>query len=228
MSDRRQTPAIARTVRASWNKRLRPPKLPRMSLELAFTAVGDGPPLVILHGLFGSRRNWARLAQRLGERHRVVTVDLRNHGDSPWAQTMSYREMAEDVAGFLTREGFEGATLLGHSMGGKTAMVLALEQGELISRLIVVDIAPAAYAHTHLPYVKAKQAVDLETVSRRSEVDLVLQEAVPERGLRGFLMHNLVAEGGRLRWRINLEALHDNMDDLVSFPDGLDDLSSSA
>ena len=196
-----------------------------MSLELAFTEVGDGPPLVILHGLFGSRRNWTRLAQRLGERHRVVALDLRNHGDSPWAETMSYREMAEDVADFLTREGLEGATVLGHSMGGKTAMVLALEQGELVSRLIVVDIAPVAYAHTHLPYVKAKQAVDLATVSRRSEVDLVLQEAVPERGLRSFLLHNLVTEGGRLRWRINLEALHDNMDDLVSFPDQLDDLS---
>ena len=196
-----------------------------MSLELSFTEVGEGPPLVILHGLFGSGRNWASLAQRLGEVHRVITLDLRNHGESPWAETMTYREMAEDVADFLTREGLEGATLLGHSMGGKTAMVLALEQGELISRLIVVDIAPVAYAHTHLPYIKAKQAVDLEAVSRRSEVDLVLQEAVPERGLRSFLLHNLVTEGGRLRWRINLEALHDNMDDLVSFPDHLDDLS---
>jgi pimeloyl-ACP methyl ester carboxylesterase len=195
------------------------------TLELAYSETGAGTPLVVLHGLFGSRRNWASLARQLGETHRVFALDLRNHGESPWAETMSYREMAADVAGFLTREGLEGATVLGHSMGGKTAMVLALEQGELVGRLIVADIAPVAYAHTHLPYIKAKQAVNLSTVSRRSEVDLVLQEAIPERGLRSFLMHNLVTEGGRLRWRINLEALHDNMDDLVSFPDHLDDLS---
>lgn len=196
-----------------------------MPLDLSFTEVGEGPPLVILHGLFGSRRNWASLARRLGETHRVVTLDLRNHGDSPWADTMTYREMAEDVATLLTREGLEGATVMGHSMGGKTAMLLALEQGELVSRLIVVDIAPVAYDHTHLPFIKAKQAVDLDAAVRRSEVDLVLREAIPEPGLRSFLMHNLVTEAGRLRWRINLEALHDNMDNLTGYPEDLDGLS---
>jgi esterase len=195
-----------------------------MSLDLSFTETGAGPPLVILHGLFGSNRNWASLARQLGETHRVFALDLRNHGASPWAETMTYREMAEDVAAFLERHGLQGATVLGHSMGGKTAMVLALEQGELVGRLIVVDIAPVAYAHTHLPYIKAKQAVDLDAVERRSEVDLVLQEAIPERSLRNFLMHNLVTEGGRLRWRINLQALHDNMDDLTGYPDDLDGL----
>ena len=197
------------------------------SVALAVREFGEvnARPLVLLHGLFGSARNWQSQARALADEYRVLAMDLRNHGESPWVETMSYREMAEDVASFLTREGLEGATVMGHSMGGKTAMVLALEQGELVSRLIVVDIAPVAYAHTHLPYIKAKQAVDLDAVSRRSEVDLVLQEAIPERGLRSFLLHNLVTEGGRLRWRINLEALHDNMDDLVSFPDPVDDLS---
>jgi len=196
-----------------------------MSLNLSFAEVGTGPPLVILHGLFGSRRNWASLARQLGETHRVFTLDLRNHGDSPWSETMSYREMAEDVGTFLGSHGLDGATLMGHSMGGKTAMLLALEEGDLVSRLIVVDIAPVAYAHTHLPYIKAKQAVDLDAAARRSEVDQVLQEAIPERSLRNFLMHNLVTEGGRLRWRINLQALHDNMDDLTGYPDDLDGLS---
>ena len=191
------------------------------TLELSFTEVGDGPPLLILHGLFGSRRNWASIARQLGEAHRVVTLDLRNHGDSPWAETMSYREMAADVGEFLSREGLEGATVMGHSMGGKTAMMLALERGDLVGRLIVVDIAPVAYGHSHLPYIEAMRAVDLSTVSRRGEVDQALQGAVPDPGLRGFLLHNLATEEGRLRWRINLTAVGNNMDSLIGYPDDL-------
>ena len=195
------------------------------SLDLAFSEVGEGPPLVILHGLFGSSRNWASHARQLGKSHRVFTLDLRNHGDSPWAETMSYREMADDVASFLKRHGLEGATVMGHSMGGKTAMLLALEQGDLVGRLIVVDIAPVPYSHTHLPYIEAMQAVDLSTVGRRGEVDRLLENAVPEPGLRGFLLHNLASEAGRLRWRINLDALGANMDDLIGYPDDLEGLS---
>jgi esterase len=193
-----------------------------MRLDLSFSETGAGPPMVILHGLFGSGRNWASLARQLGERRRVFTLDLRNHGDSPWADTMSYLEMAEDVAAFLARHGLEGATVLGHSMGGKTAMVLALEEGDLVGRLIVVDIAPIAYGHSHLPLIEAMQAVDLEAASRRAEVDKALEDAVPEAGLRAFLLHNLVSEGGRLRWRLNLAALGDSMADLIGYPDDLD------
>jgi esterase len=195
-----------------------------MSLDLSFAEVGAGPPLVILHGLFGSGRNWASLARRLGESHRVFTVDLRNHGRSPWAASMSYREMAADVAAFQTYHGLEGATVMGHSMGGKTAMVLALEQGERVGRLIVVDITPVAYRHSHLPMIEAMRAVDLEAASRRGDVDEALKFAVPDIGLRGFLLQNLVSEAGRLRWRLNLKAIADNMDGLIGYPGDLDGL----
>jgi pimeloyl-ACP methyl ester carboxylesterase len=189
-----------------------------MTLELAYTETGEGPPLVILHGLFGSSRNWGSIARRLGETHRVFAVDLRNHGASPWADTMDYGEMAEDLRAFLARHGLAGAVVMGHSMGGKTAMRLALDHGGDVGRLIVVDIAPVAYDHSHGPMVEALRAVDLAAAGRRAEVDRQLQAAIPEAALRSFLLHNLVSEDGRLRWRINLAALAASMDALIEFP----------
>lgn len=192
-----------------------------MTLELAYTETGEGPALVILHGLFGSGRNWASVARKLGETHRVFTVDLRNHGASPWAETMDYAEMADDVRAFLVRYGLAGATVMGHSMGGKTAMRLALEHEGDVGRLIVVDIAPVAYTHTHLPFVEAMRAVDLAAAGRRADVDEQLQAAIPEAAMRGFLLHNLIAEDGRLTWRINLAALATNMPALIGYPEDL-------
>lgn len=196
-----------------------------MPLELSFSEIGSGPPLVILHGLFGSGRNWATVAKTLAEDHRVFTLDLRNHGASPWAETMDYRELADDVRAFLERHGLEGATVLGHSMGGKTAMLLALEQGDAVGCLIVVDIAPVAYGHTHAPAIEALRAVDLAAAGRRGEVDRALQPEIPDPVLRGFLLHNLVSEDGRLGWRINLEALAENMEVLTGYPDDLTGLA---
>lgn len=189
-----------------------------MSLELSYSEYGTGPPLVILHGLFGSARNWTTIAKQLAEAYHVYTLDLRNHGASPWASSMTYPEMADDVRAFLERHGLEGATLLGHSMGGKTAMLLALEHGRLVGRLIVADIAPVTYGHTQLPYVDAMLGADLGTATRRSEVDRQLGPRIPEAALRGFLLQNLVMEDGRLRWRINLGALAENMDVLAGYP----------
>ncbi len=196
-----------------------------MTLELAYTETGEGPPLVILHGLFGSSRNWASVARRLSETHRVFAVDLRNHGVLPWAESMDYGEMAEDVRAFLARHGLAGATVMGHSMGGKIAMRLALEHGRDVGRLIVVDIAPVAYTHTHRPTVEAMRAVDLATTERRADIDQQLQAAIPEAALRSFLLHNLVSADGRLTWRINLAALAANMDTLIGFPEDLADLT---
>nr|NIR28955.1 alpha/beta fold hydrolase [Gammaproteobacteria bacterium]NIR82560.1 alpha/beta fold hydrolase [Gammaproteobacteria bacterium]NIR88607.1 alpha/beta fold hydrolase [Gammaproteobacteria bacterium]NIU03701.1 alpha/beta fold hydrolase [Gammaproteobacteria bacterium]NIV51036.1 alpha/beta fold hydrolase [Gammaproteobacteria bacterium] len=116
-----------------------------MALELSHRRYGAGPPVVILHGLFGSAHNWQTIARGLAATHCVYTLDLRNHGDSPWKAAMSYPEMAADVRHTLSRLGLRAPALVGHSMGGKVAMRLALEQPEHVAALVVVDIAPVAY-----------------------------------------------------------------------------------
>lgn len=191
-------------------------------LPLSFLEAGDtvgGTPLLVLHGLFGSARNWQGIARRLGEQRHVYALDLRNHGGAPWAPGMSYPEMAADVLRFLDDRGFPRATVLGHSMGGKTAMALALAHPDRVDRLIVADIAPVAYTHTHAPFVAAMKAARLDGLTRRGEVEAQLAEAVPEASLRSFLLQNLVLEQGAFRWRINLDAIDANMDALIGFPD---------
>src|SRR5205807_1000106 len=126
-----------------------------MPLALAAVEYGAGPPLAILHGLFGSGRNWTSIAQGLAPQHRVTALDLRNHGVSPWAETMGYGEMAEDVRTSLSARGYEHYALLGHSMGGKVAMMAALQHPEMVERLIVADIAPVSYPMRHLYEVEA-------------------------------------------------------------------------
>jgi esterase len=190
-----------------------------MTLELAHDAFGQaGPPVVILHGLLGSARNWTSIAKELAASHRVFAVDLRNHGRSPWAGTMSFDEMAGDVAAFIERQGLGPVTLIGHSLGGKVAMRLALTRPDLIERLVVVDVAPVAYAHTFGPLIEAMRRVDLSAVMRRSDAELQLHGAVPDAALRNFLLQNLVKIDAGFVWRINLDALAANMDELLGFP----------
>ena len=190
-----------------------------MTLELAHDAFGEsGPPVVILHGLLGSARNWTSIAKELAASHRVYALDLRNHGRSPWAATMSFDEMAGDVAAFIERHGLGAVTLVGHSLGGKVAMRLALTRPEPIERLVVVDVAPVAYAHTFGPFIEAMRRVDLSAVQRRSDADLQLQRAVPDAVLRNFLLQNLVKSEAGFVWRVNLEALAANIDELLGFP----------
>lgn len=193
-----------------------------MTVRLEAVGYGEGPPLAILHGLFGSGRNWAAIARRLAAHHRVIALDLRNHGASPWADTMDYAEMAEDVRAILHASGHRRFALLGHSMGGKAAMVLALAHGAEIERLVVVDIAPAAYTAHHLDYVRAMRALDLGGITRRAEADARLAPAVSDAAERGFLLQNLIfpsaAAGGEARWRLNLAAIERALPGLVDFP----------
>lgn len=189
-----------------------------MTVDLAATETGQGTPLLILHGLFGSARNWATIARRLSDAHRVFSLDLRNHGNSPWADRQAYPEMAEDLRAFIVGRGLAPAAVLGHSMGGKAAMWLALEHPETIDRLVVVDMAPVAYSHTQLDYVRAMQAVDMAGVTRRADVDAALVPAVPEPGVRAFLLQNLVQEDGRWAWRVNLDVIARDMADIMDFP----------
>ena len=196
-----------------------------MAVELAHLEHGAerevAPPLLIAHGLFGSARNFHTLGRRLARGRRVLMVDMRNHGQSPWAERNDYEAMAEDLADAIERLTEGRAAVLGHSMGGKAAMTLAGTYPELVEALIVADIAPVAHEHTHLGYVRAMKAVDLDRVRRRSDADPMLAEAIPEAPLRAFILQNLVIEDGRARWRINLDALEANMDALLDFPDDL-------
>jgi len=189
-----------------------------MIVPLAAVEYGAGAPLAILHGLFGSGRNWASIAQRLAEHHRVIAIDLRNHGASPWAETMDYREMADDVRSTMRERGYDRFALLGHSMGGKVAMTAALKHGAAVERLVVVDIAPVAYAASHLGYAQAMRELDLAAIKRRSDADAALAPAIPDAAERAFLLQNLVLEDGRARWRLNLEAIEREMPRLVDFP----------
>jgi esterase len=188
------------------------------AIEYAAGAGGGNPPLAIVHGLFGSGRNWATIAQRLAAHRRVVALDLRNHGASPWADTMDYGELAADIRATLRALGVGRCALLGHSMGGKAAMVAALRHGVEIERLVVVDIAPVAYAPRHLGHLRAMRALDLSHIRRRSDADSALAPAVPDAAERAFLLQNLVFAAGGVRWRFNLAAIEQAMPDLVGFP----------
>jgi pimeloyl-ACP methyl ester carboxylesterase len=178
----------------------------------------DAPPLVIAHGLYGSGRNWGVIARRLADIRDVVAVDMRNHGASPWADSHSYPDLAEDLAQVIASLGGR-VDLLGHSMGGKAAMQLALTQGALVRRLVVADIAPVAYSHDQTRHIQAMRALDLADLDGRAEADRRLAALVEDAGLRAFFLQSLdlKAESGP-RWRLNLDMLEAEMPKIVGWP----------
>ncbi|EME71243.1 hydrolase or acyltransferase [Paramagnetospirillum caucaseum] len=183
----------------------------------AGTGAPDGVPLLILHGLLGSARNWGAVVKTLGERRRVLALDMPNHGASPWSEVMDYPFMAREVAAVIEHLGGRAA-VMGHSMGGKAAMTLALTRPELVERLVVVDIAPVSYNHTFAPFVKAMRAARLAEAASRGEVEAALARTVLDRGVRAFLMQNLEGGAGGYRWRPNLAVLNAHMQDIMEFP----------
>jgi len=189
-------------------------------LEHAADGPEIGPPLLIAHGLFGSARNFNTLGRKLAAGRRVVMVDMPNHGESPWTDEVSYPAMAEALAEAIERLCGGRAVALGHSMGGKAAMALALARPDLLAGLIVADIAPVAYAHAdaHARLVRGMRGIDLSGVTRRSEADAPLAAIVDDPSLRTFLLTNLAIEGGAARWRLNLEALDAGMARLTGWP----------
>ena len=179
-------------------------------------------PLVIAHGLFGSAKNFNSLGRKLAVGRRVVLVDMRNHGESPWDDDVTYAAMASDLASVIEKHCDNKAVVLGHSMGGKAAMALALTRSELLAGVIVADIAPVAYAHTHQPFIQAMRAADLSKVERRSQADPLLADAIPDAMMRAFILQNLVIEEKKARWRLNLKALDEGMPDLIGWDAILD------
>ena len=178
---------------------------------------GGQPPLLIVHGLFGSGRNWGVIARHLADTRDTVTVDMRNHGNSPRAPGQSYPEMAADLAEVIaTLPG--PVDLLGHSMGGKAAMVLALTHPDLIRRLVVADIAPVAYTHDQTRHVEAMRSLDLTGITSRSEADRRLSATTPDPALRAFFLQSLDLKATPPRWRLNLDVLQAEMPEIVGWP----------
>jgi esterase len=178
----------------------------------------EAPPLVIAHGLYGSARNWGVIARRLADRREVVAVDMRNHGDSPRFPLQGYPEMAADLAEVIESLGAP-VDLLGHSMGGKAAMQLALTRPELIRRLVVADIAPVAYGHDQTRNARAMAALDLSGIRSRGEADSALAAGIEDPALRAFFLQSLDLRSHPPRWKLNLPVLEAEMPKIVGWPD---------
>jgi len=181
------------------------------------SAKADAPTLVIAHGLYGSARNWGVIARRLADRREVVAVDMRNHGDSPRFAVQGYPEMAADLAEVIESLGAP-VDLLGHSMGGKAAMQLALTRPALIRRLVVADIAPVAYSHDQSQHARAMAALDLSQVKTRAEADAALAAGVDDPALRAFFLQSLDLRQHPPRWKLNLPVLEAEMPKIVGWP----------
>jgi pimeloyl-ACP methyl ester carboxylesterase len=189
------------------------------------TAIGDsGSRVVFLHGLFGQGRNWTQVGKTLADparadRHRVLLVDLPHHGRSGWDDRFDYLEIADRVAGVLPAD--DPVALVGHSLGGKVAMVLALRHPELVERLCVVDVAPVAYDHLSQfeGYVAAMRALDLASLAQRADADTAMSEAVPDPTVRAFLLQNLRRDGDGWRWQMNLDVLGDDLAVIGGWPE---------
>lgn len=189
-----------------------------MALQLAARRCGRGAPLVLLHGLFGSSLNWQHIALKLAGQAAVLTVDLRNHGRSPQAATMDYPSMAADLLALLDAEGLERATLVGHSMGGKVAMALALAAPARVARLAVIDIAPVDYPDIYTPLALAARRIDAAALADRADADRALAATVADPALRAMLLQNLARDGGAWHWRIGFDGILAGMAALLGFP----------
>ncbi len=195
--------------------------VPLFHRELGPPGPAGGPAIVILHGLLGSSRNWQTVGAGLARAGRVVALDLRNHGRSPHAAGMSYAEMAQDVVAWLDAEGIERAILLGHSLGGKVAMLLACRNGARVERLIVVDIAPRDYhSATHRAEFAAMAELDLAHLASRAEAESRFEARVPDWAMRKFLTTNLERGERGWRWVVNLPVLTAELPEIERNPLG--------
>lgn len=185
-------------------------------MELHYRILGEGQPLIILHGLFGSSDNWQTHARKFAEYFQVILVDQRNHGHSPWSDDFSYELMAEDLHGLVTELKLDNIILLGHSMGGKTAMFFAQQYPELLDKLIIVDMGIREYPPHHTDILAGLNKVDLSKLHSRSEVEDVLKPYVPDESTRAFLMKNLYwQEKGQLAWRMNFKVMERKMPEIL-------------
>jgi len=193
-------------------------------MELAFRKYGSGQPLLILHGLFGQSDNWNTLAKRFGDNgFEVYAIDQRNHGLSPHSDVFTYEAMADDIHEFIETHNLHNPILLGHSMGGKTAMFFALKHDGVLDKLIVADMSPRAYEPHHDAVLDALNAVDFSNINTRKEAEAVLSEHISDFGTKQFLLKNIYWEdnaAAKMNWRFNLAAITKNYKEiLVAVPD---------
>ncbi|MDM7458429.1 MAG: alpha/beta fold hydrolase [Paracoccus sp. (in: a-proteobacteria)] len=191
-------------------------------MKLNHTTLGQpsGVPVILVHGLFGQGRNLGAQARRLSQSRQVISPDLRNHGDSPHDADSSYQALAADLAELIVDYGGQ-ADLVGHSMGGKAAMVLALIRPQLVRKLGVLDIAPLPYSHDQTANVDAMQRLDVSGLTRRSEADRALADYIDDPRTRAFFLQSLDLKSEPPRWRLNLPALRANMPAILGWPDGI-------
>jgi len=181
-------------------------------MKLHYRELGNGQPLVILHGLFGFSDNWQTHAKKLAEYYRVILIDLRNHGHSKWSDEFSYSIMVEDVKELYDSLELKKSILMGHSMGGKVAMLFTQLHENLVEKLIVVDIGIKQYPAHHQHIIQGMRAIDLPNIQLRSAAEEVLKLHIDSEGVRQFLLKNLYwKEKGVLAWRMNIEVLEREM-----------------
>lgn len=189
-------------------------------VSLAYDEFGDPeyPDLVIVHGFFASSRNWRNIAKTLSGRFHVWVVDMRNHGASPHVDEMDYPAMAADLAYFIEQHELDRPHLLGHSMGGKAVMWLALNQPQLIGRLIVADISPTSYRHSFTATIQALKSLPVARLNNRKEADAALAASISDAGYRQFLLQNLQLVDGEFGWRVDLDIFNRTADNIIAFP----------
>ncbi len=181
-------------------------------MNLYFRELGEGDPIIILHGLFGASDNWLSIGKVLADNFKVFLVDQRNHGQSPHNDSFDYPTMAKDLEEFISFQAIDNPIILGHSMGGKTAMQYAVNHPEKWKKLIVVDIAPKSYPVHHDTILEGLNSLVLSNINSRGEADRQLAAYVPEIGVRQFLLKNLTRGTNGFEWKINLPILTKNID----------------
>ncbi|MCK4514634.1 MAG: alpha/beta fold hydrolase, partial [Spirochaetaceae bacterium] len=186
-------------------------------MSLVFQSFGDGRPIVLLHGLFGSGDNLRVLARGLESRYRVLLPDLPNHGNSPHSNSSTHEAMADAVQEFIHEQSLADPILAGHSVGGKLAMLISLRHPERVPALISIDMAPRRYEASHLEIIAGMRELPLNAIGGRRDADQALAEAVPNATVRAFFLKNLVRDGERYRWRLNLDAIATDYDALLGW-----------
>jgi pimeloyl-ACP methyl ester carboxylesterase len=195
-------------------------------MELFYRKEGEGPVLVIIHGLYGSSDNWISIGKRLAGHHTVYIIDQRNHGRSPFSESHSYEDMKNDLVEFFSIHNIENATLLGHSMGGKSSMWFAADYPEKVEKLVIADIAPKNYLNMgntsqfmlHEKILKSMSEINFKQVHKRSDVDQMLANDIKDARIRKFLLKNVTKDknSGIYKWRLNVPVLYEYLEEIVS------------